>query len=56
MAGGEPMVDQPTVNGHAISWNPDDGRYYVHPAEDRATPAIATFKEFRNAVQYAKRH
>lgn len=48
-AAGEPCIDQHEINGWCITWNPDDARYYVQRGE-----ATATFKEFRNAVQYAR--
>ena len=53
MNGNEPAVIQPSVNGWQMSWNPDDGRWYV---EDRNDVAVATFKDRRNAIQYAKKH
>jgi hypothetical protein len=55
MNGCEPAVDQPDVNGWAISWNPDDGRWYIERPNVRG-PAVATFKDRRNAVRYAKTH
>lgn len=50
----EPAVSQPRVNGWNISWNPDDQRWYVCAADDGI--AAATFRERRNAIQYAKKH
>jgi hypothetical protein len=52
MNGDEPAVDQGEHYGWRISWNPDDGRYYVE-AVGRET---ATFAEWRNAIQYARTH
>jgi len=53
MNGNEPAVDQGIFNGWQLSWNPDNGRYYVnHP--DGAT--IGTWKDLRNARQYARTH
>lgn len=53
MEGGEPAVTQPTVNGHPMSWNPDDGRFYVHGADGEV---MATFRDWRNAVRFARTH
>ena len=50
---GEPYVQQPDENGWGISWNPDDGRWYVHRPDG---DVVATFAERRNAVQYARSH
>lgn len=50
---GEPLVDQGSVNGHEMSWNPDDSRFYVHGEHGKV---LAMFKEWRNAVYYAKTH
>jgi hypothetical protein len=52
MVGGEPAIVQPSVNGWHITWNPDDGRWYVSARPDGVGPS---FKERRNAIQYAKR-
>jgi hypothetical protein len=49
----EPAVDQGIENGWHLSWNPDDGRFYVGGEHGIAT---ATFKEWRNAVRYARTH
>jgi hypothetical protein len=49
----EPEVDQGIVNGWYLSWNPDDGRFYVG---DEYGIATATFKEWKNAVRYARTH
>lgn len=49
-------VDQAIVNGKPLTWNPDDSRFYVHAQGTLdGTAVLGTFKEFRNAVQYAKR-
>jgi len=48
MNGAEPAVVQPSVNGWAISWNPDDGRWYVEVPGAPWT-AVATFKDRRKA-------
>ena len=53
MNGNEPAVLQPPVNGWQISWNPDDGRWYVEHQNAHGV-AVATFKDRRNAIQYAK--
>ena len=52
MNGKEPAIDQPVVNGWKLSWNPDDGMYYCNGGEKKHP----SFKEFRNAVYYAKTH
>jgi hypothetical protein len=52
MNGNEPAVIQPSINGWTISWNPDDNRWYVQSGDD----VRATFRERRNAVQYARTH
>lgn len=49
----EPNVDQGILNGWHLSWNPDDGRFYVG---DEGGIGVATFKRWTNAVYYAKRH
>jgi hypothetical protein len=53
MNGNEPAITQPPMNGWDISWNPDDNRWYVC-GNDAVT--VATFKERRNAMQYARTH
>ena len=50
---GQPAVTQATVNGWPITWNPDDERFHVQRL-DRTS--AGTFKELRNARQYAKMH
>ncbi len=55
MNGSEPAINQPAVNGWAISWNPDDDRWYVE-RPDALGVAVATFKDRRNAIQYARTH
>ncbi len=52
MNGMEPAVDQGEHYGFRLSWNPDDNRYYV----ESTLGATATFAEWRNAVQYARRN
>jgi glutamate/tyrosine decarboxylase-like PLP-dependent enzyme len=46
-------VEQTPVNGWAISFNPDDDRFYVHNADGSTA---ATFTALRNARQYARGH
>lgn len=50
---GEPAVDQGKVAGNQISWNPDDGLFYVGPGD---LEVKGRFADWRNAVQFAKRH
>jgi hypothetical protein len=52
MNGAEPCVEQRTVNGYNISWNPDDERFYVYKGED----CVTHYKDMRNAVSYCKNH
>ena len=51
MNGTEPMVDQGEWHGWKMSWNPDDGRFYVAKGDK-----TCTFKSWRNATYYAKTH
>lgn len=51
---GSPLVDQHVINGWVVTWNPDDGRYYVDRRGEAGDSRV--FKEFRNAVYYAKTH
>jgi len=55
MNGNEPAIEQAPVHGWAMSWNPDDGRWYVE-RPDAPGVAVATFKDRRNAIQYARTH
>ena len=60
-------VDQGVHHGLAISWNPDDDRFYVEAPEEEAGCrgiALATFaaagaggpeKGLQNAIQFARR-
>lgn len=52
---GEPCVDQGMVYGNHVTWNPDDGLFYVHVGQDELTTR-GRFAEWRNAVQYARKH
>ena len=51
-------VEQSTVNGFEISFNPDDDRYYVSKREPIYNDAetVATFNRMNNAVYYARTH
>ena len=50
-------VRQPAVNGWDISYNPDDGRWYVaRRVRGDELEFVANFAERRNALQYAKTH
>ena len=51
---GKPLVDQHTIGQWRITWNPDDAMYYVNSLSDVGNSRV--FKEFRNAVYYAKTH
>lgn len=48
-------VNQEPVNGWDISYNPDDGRFYVHARDENHT-VHSIVKELRNARQYARTH
>jgi hypothetical protein len=52
---GQPLVHQHVINGWLVSYNPDDSRYHVAVDEPYAGSA-AMFTEYRNAVQWAKKH
>ena len=52
MNGDEPAVEQHECNGYQISWNPDDGRFYIQQGENY----LGSFKELRNARQWCKAH
>lgn len=63
MNGNEPAVDQETINGWPISWNPDDNRFYVEIPEEVAGArgvAAAMFnsalKGWHNTLYWARRH
>ena len=49
----EPRVRQENLNGWFLSWNPDDRRFYVGGSTGVAK---ATFRDWRNAVQWARTH
>lgn len=51
LASGEPEVDQGEINGWNVSWNPDDGRFYVV-----AGKRVATFVLWANATYWARTH
>lgn len=55
MNDGEPAINQHAINGWFISWNPDDQKYHVAIDAPYASSA-AVFSEYRNAVQWAKKH
>lgn len=57
MPDGTPAVRQPPVNGWDISYNPDDGRWYVaRPVRGGELEFVADYAERRNAVAYARGH
>ena len=49
----EPFVDQYTKRGINLSWNPDDGRFYIMEVSTKET--LGSFKEWRNTVQFFKK-
>ena len=52
MNGDEPAVEQHECNGYAISWNPDDERFYVQ----KGAEFLGSFSLLRNARQWCKKH
>jgi len=50
---GEPFVSQYESGKLCLSWNPDDGRFYISSLISKET--LGSFKDWRNAVQYFKR-
>lgn len=52
-AGEEPAVDQGMENGLLLSWNPDDGKFYVWNSLEEKT--LARFARFANAVGWARK-
>lgn len=53
-ADGQPEVDQGLVYGNSVTWNPDDGLFYVHSGRDELK-VLGRFADWRNAVQFAKK-
>lgn len=54
---GEPEVDQGTVHGFPVSYNPDDEKFYIlqpDVAELNDAEVLGRFKGWRNAVQFAR--
>lgn len=50
-----PTIDQGVVHGLPATWNPDDGRFYIHAAGTTdGTNVLGRFKHWRNAVYFAK--
>lgn len=50
-------VRQPSVNGWDISYNPDDGRWYVaRTVRNDELEFVANYAERRNALAYARKH
>ena len=57
MPDGTPIVRQPSVNGWDISYNPDDGRWYVaRTVRNDELEFVANYAERRNALTYARTH
>lgn len=57
MPDGTPTVRQPSVNGWDISYNPDDGRWYVaRIVRNDELEFVANYAERRNALAYARKH
>jgi hypothetical protein len=53
---GQPAINQGEVHGHPVTFNPDDGRFYIHaPGTTDGTNVLSAQREFRNAVQFARR-
>ena len=48
-------IKQGIVHGYPVTYNPDVGRFYVHKINTtNGTNVLATFKDWRNAVQFAR--
>lgn len=53
---GDPVVDQGLIHDYPITFNPDDELFYVHaPDTTDGTNVLGRFKDWRNAVQFARR-
>ena len=51
-----PLVDQGLVHGLPATWNPDDGKFYIHATgTEDGTNVLGRFKHWPNAVAFAKR-
>jgi hypothetical protein len=46
----EPFVNQGTLHGWELSWNPDDNKFYL--TKDNWRTAI--YKAWRNVIQHAR--
>ncbi len=52
---GEPDVDQGLVHGFQCTYNPDDGKFYLHePGTEDGAGVWATRTDWRNIVQVAR--
>lgn len=53
-----PDVEQGTVAGWLITYNPDDGRFYLHGTDEEKETGISerTYNRLDNAVYYARTH
>lgn len=47
-------IEQVTIGKWRITYNPDDGRFYV--SDNDQGIATTTFNRLRNAIQYARKH
>jgi len=55
-AQGQPAVDQGTVYGFPVTFNPDTNYFYVHaPGTDDGTNVLLARRDWRNLVQSARR-
>ena len=52
MHGTEPAINQGTLNGFDLSYNPDDERFYIV----RDDETLATFRHWHNATRYCRTH
>ena len=54
MNGDEPAIEQPDRNGWNISWNPDNGMFYVtHPTTGET---VRMYRNRNNAMYWADRN
>ena len=54
---GEPQINQGTVHGFPVSWNPDTDRFYLHDKDKDEivlNTFVGTMTGFRNLVQSAR--
>ena len=51
-----PLIDQGVVHGFPATWNPDDGKFYLHAVGTiDGTNVLGRFKRWGNFTAFAKR-